>query len=500
MDKLKRTTWRKIAKDNPKDRIEVEVGDSKQPDFKPQVKLMRWDNEVNFSIRAEEKRGASIIEDRGVLKYISEDYEVHQYEKEVGQDGGFEFEWVLNSKPKSNILRATIQSKELDFFYQPSLTQEEIERGSRRPENVVGSYAVYHKTKRGNIENGKEYKVGKAFHIYRPKAIDSEGKERWCNLNIDGGLLTVTVPEDFLNTAVYPVVVDPTFGYTSQGASLGEIYNSNWGTSAKASIATLSVDGTISSFSGYFQYEAGPAAKARMAIYTNNSGVPLDRQGYSDEVSTTSLSPELLTGNSAGGSFSLSAGTYWLAAFGNHSDTGPGQQVFVSYDTGGTDSSDMGTDLDIPVYNPPETPWTEHQSNTFLYSIYATYTASASDLSVSVSDQLNITESRTLSEVSFVSTSDQVNITESNLAGQVFSVNVSDSIGVTSNNNPDDTYAEEITIRENISIEFELSSYYYVSTSDQLSITEFTQIENLSFINVSDSVSIVGVIITCYSN
>lgn len=30
----------------------VEVGDAKQPDnFYPQVKIMRWDNEVNFSAR-----------------------------------------------------------------------------------------------------------------------------------------------------------------------------------------------------------------------------------------------------------------------------------------------------------------------------------------------------------------------------------------------------------------------------------------------------------------
>lgn len=30
------------------DKIEVEIGDSKQPDFKPQVKIMRWNNEVQL--------------------------------------------------------------------------------------------------------------------------------------------------------------------------------------------------------------------------------------------------------------------------------------------------------------------------------------------------------------------------------------------------------------------------------------------------------------------
>lgn len=28
------------------DKIEVEIGDSKQPDFKPQVKIMRWDYSI----------------------------------------------------------------------------------------------------------------------------------------------------------------------------------------------------------------------------------------------------------------------------------------------------------------------------------------------------------------------------------------------------------------------------------------------------------------------
>lgn len=64
-----------------------------------------------------------------------------------------------------------------------------------------------------------EYKTGKAFHIYRPKAIDANGVEQWCSLDIKDGILTVIIPQNFLNKALYPVIVDPTFGYTSAGAS-----------------------------------------------------------------------------------------------------------------------------------------------------------------------------------------------------------------------------------------------------------------------------------------
>src|SRR3990172_2462493 len=111
--KVENETFLREVKANPKDRISVEIGDSKQPDFKPQFKFMRWDNEVNFSLRAEEKAGA-VVETQGEkIKYITPDYEVHLYDKpEVAEDGGFEFEWILPKKPVSNVLTATIETKE----------------------------------------------------------------------------------------------------------------------------------------------------------------------------------------------------------------------------------------------------------------------------------------------------------------------------------------------------------------------------------------------------
>jgi len=220
---VKDNTFVNVVKDSDEDRIEVEVGDSKQVDFKPQFKVKKWDNEVNFSIRAEEHPGARVETVGEVIKYITPDYEVHQYDKpNVAEDGGFEFEWVLNKKPKSNVLTATLQSKDLVFEYQQELSLEEVER-KRRPENIVGSYAVYHKTKQSNYSKlgGKNYKIGKAFHIYRPEATDANGNKTWCdlNINVELGVLTVTVPDKWLQKAKYPVVVDPTFGYTSIGGS-----------------------------------------------------------------------------------------------------------------------------------------------------------------------------------------------------------------------------------------------------------------------------------------
>ncbi len=246
--KFSKNTYRNTVKKDISDKIEVEIGDSKQDDFKPQFKVMRWNGEVNFSMRAEEKENAILEKNGDTIKYITEDYEVHQYEKDVDEDGGFEFEWILNKKPTSNVLIATIETKGLNFFYQPELTQKEKDEGGERPENTIGSYAVYHKTKQGNFTGGQHYKTGKFCHIYRPQAFDADGNKTWCELHIDKDL-QVTVPQEFLDNAKYPVTVDPTFGYTSVG-SVG--FSTNYW-NYFGSEFEITENGTITTLSSYME-------------------------------------------------------------------------------------------------------------------------------------------------------------------------------------------------------------------------------------------------------
>ena len=213
--------YNKSIKLEDKCKIDIEIGDFKQVDFYPQVKFKHWDNECNFSLRfTSDIKESSYNQSNDEIIWIgSNNILVRMYEKinlPISNEEGYEFEFELPSKPKSNIFEMTIQTKGLDFFYQGNLTQEEINIGVYRPENVIGSYAVYHNFKKNN-----EYKTGKAFHIYRPEAIDKDGNKTWCDLNIDTDkeILTITVPQKFLDGAVYPVIVDPTFGYTSIGGT-----------------------------------------------------------------------------------------------------------------------------------------------------------------------------------------------------------------------------------------------------------------------------------------
>ena len=63
-------------------------------------------------------------------------------------DGGFEIEIILREKPKSSVFAFPIEdAQDLDFFDQPQPSPKEIPEGTVRDESVIGSYAVYHKTK-----------------------------------------------------------------------------------------------------------------------------------------------------------------------------------------------------------------------------------------------------------------------------------------------------------------------------------------------------------------
>lgn len=354
-------SYHQTVKNNPKDKIEVEIGDSKQPDFLPQVKIMRWDNEVNFSMRHidNEPGQAQVKEENGVIKYIKPKLEVHQYDKpEAGEDGGFEFEWILKEKPASNVLQASINTKELDFFYQPALTPEEIAEGASRPENVIGSYAVYHKSKANNFVGGKEYKTGKAFHIYRPQVIDANNNKVWANLSIEGDVLSVTVPQDFLDSAVYPVIVDPTFGYTSVGATNFNAPSLAYGLKGATMTYTAGSGDQITQFSVYGQ---STSTVAEMAVYTIPSTALSSRlaAGVSITIATSSQ-----WNNSAAVSQALTNGTKYGIAVGAWSTS---TNLTLKQDTGSSNDSSAKTPKSL------DASWSEFASENRRISMYATY-------------------------------------------------------------------------------------------------------------------------------
>lgn len=383
--KTERNTLIRAVKPNSKDRIELEIGDAKQDDFIPQAKIKRWDNETNFSIRRDNgARTYKTEKGKVVAEGAIEDVVIYEL-ADIGEDGGLEIEIHLKEKPDTNIFDFTLQTKGLNFFYQPPLTPEDIADGMSAPENVIGSYAVYHKTGRNNKVGGMEYKTGKAFHIYRPEAIDANGKKTWCELNITDDVLTVTAPQDFLDTATYPVVIDPTFGYTSVGAFTIVIASATSDTSSNiGNTFTLSEDALLDSLHAVIWHSAGSpeTVDLRLALYAEDSAGSgshgLLASAEQLNVTLSASSPDTDTFKTfTAASESIPAGQIILAALANGEDVAS-ISIVLSADLTNTRNrySESYTGAGSYAAAKAEDPWTESAtSGARDYSIYATYTA-----------------------------------------------------------------------------------------------------------------------------
>lgn len=290
LEENENTTDNELAEDNEKEVLEEE--NEKFEVKKENQEVIKEDKKVEKNPRIKSRpKGSNRVEwdygDKAVAIYDlppSAEY----------REGGFEIDVVLNSVPNTNKIFLQINSENLNFYYQGPLNEElgeedglvcsetecyndEGVRVFHRPENVVGSYAVYHKTKRNHEIGGINYKAGKVYHIYRPKIIDAEGNWVWGVMNISGGRMTITVEQDFLDNATYPVVVDPVIGYNTAGETetintpdqikVGVIDNG-------VGLQTMPEDGTAKSVWWYTGNSGGEADAIKAAIYGNTAGLP----------------------------------------------------------------------------------------------------------------------------------------------------------------------------------------------------------------------------------
>jgi hypothetical protein len=368
---IERNTFIRTVKDTQERLINIEIGDSKEDDFKPQVKTEWFDNEYNRSIRAEEHPDAIVKTEGDKIIYETPDYSVIQYEKpDAGEEGGHELEWLLPRKPASNELHFTLRYKGgVKFFHQPALTEKEKANGAERPENIIGSYAVYIDKANHRI-GSNNYATGKIEHIYRPKAIDANGNEAWCILHIpeSGGAeinidCHVEVPQDFLDNAKYPVRVDPTFGYESAGGSV------HWASFGSADFQVYGMrdtdlSGTLDSVSAYVGIQnggTGTPGGARFADEEPDFNHNVLNTG--NFASLTGIGPTLRTFTAASQPFSGT--TVYVGHTGFYSGSGGGANSGVYYDSGSGTSYFVTGDSG------------SYSAETDRVSVYATYTEEA---------------------------------------------------------------------------------------------------------------------------
>jgi len=378
----------------------IEVGDKEESTFKPQFQLNRWSGECRLKVLFDDSKVESTsheVDSQAVYwhtpsfsfkfypiepKVIEEEIEGERYRFLQNELGGLEFEIILKEKPEKNEFIFPIETENLKFYYQPPLHPDHPtwadEDGDGmpdtfRPENVVGSYAVYHAT-RDNVHYSKEdaerYKAGKAFHIYRPKAVDSAENECWCDLNIDeaNGLLTITIPQEFLDKAVYPVIIDPTFGYEYVGnsaeGSISDYIKGSWFTCPES--------GTAESITFYLPdmgFDEGPR---KLGIYkkSDNSFVG-ETAEYSGGTADSWITYELESPKP-----SLSNEDYYLVHW--------GEEYALSFDT----ATDRGAYQLVGYPGSWPDPWSP-QSCDKKYCIYCTYTAAGGEVTRSITSKVD---------------------------------------------------------------------------------------------------------------
>ena len=284
----------------------VKIGGESITKFVPNINASKWRDECwfninnkNVAIKAETQNFQS-----GKIDLIVGN-DCHRYY--ITPEGKLEYEIIFSIQPKPEVLLELQHSKNLDFLYQPELSVHEIADGHIRPENVVGSYAVYAQKVNGN------YQTGKLCHIYRPKFIDARGFSTWGTLFIDpsAGVISIRCDEDWLKKASYPVTLDPDLGYSTLGASA--VFHS-YG-------AATAVHGTTDGSGGdtariYIGVYSGAAGSCKMAVYTDDAGNNRPESQLPDGSGDDEVSVSLSATGWVSAAYvqSLAASTkYWIA-------------------------------------------------------------------------------------------------------------------------------------------------------------------------------------------
>lgn len=213
----------------------------------------------------------------------------------------------------------------------------------------------------------------KLGHIPRPFAVDRDGKIVWGMLHWDGSVLTKEIPWSFLNPAVYPVIIDDTFGYTSIGGTTSAtsqywVYGYGQGSAASPQGYTPASDGNAASISTYLAKKGGPE-DVTLGIYSDSSNKPSSLLRDTGGGGTGNAGWHLQNLDSA---LAVSNGTYyWPCLQGND----PIDTYWDSSPTGCWYYADG--EVSYTSGTMPASPTFWKAGSSYRFSIYVTYTPTA---------------------------------------------------------------------------------------------------------------------------
>lgn len=326
-----------------------------------------WYN-INANSVIVDKQTEILASDSVSLK-VGDTTEQYVVEKYYGQEC-LKWKRKFDKHPGTNTFEYKLDfGKGVKFFWQPSLKelQEQYPDDGRDEGFEMEHYAVYCDRKDRVVdENGKtieNYSTGKLGFILPPMFTDANGNKLQGRIEIDGNVLRTTIDKAWFEKAVFPVIANDTFGYTTGGASYtgcdrnyiycaGPYSPAGNGTLTSITLPKLRIDANTNFTLGIYDDSGGypNLLKAQSAGALETSGNP------------TSIDQDV--------SLAITASTpYWLAF---NKDDANAVRYYYDAGTGNLSSQsqtysggNLTTDLSISSYN-----FTSRD-----YSIYGTYTA-----------------------------------------------------------------------------------------------------------------------------
>ncbi|MCL2444418.1 MAG: hypothetical protein FWD13_13285, partial [Treponema sp.] len=235
----------------------------------PSWGLSRWKEENSLSFIPLDDEDFTLRSDKRRLLYKGRRCS-HRFT--ILSDGAFEYDCILEREPESNVVILLMEGAEqYDFFRQPDFVPDDF---------LKGSYAVY--KKETLIGQG----TGKLCHIHRPLVIDARGRKVWGDLSVVGNELRITIPQDWLANAKYPVVVDPIVGSNTIGSQTTAAFKYASGMTENGLMSAIVVNqyympeaynGTINAF--VYAFNRSSYGQCRPVLYADFGGMqPMARR------------------------------------------------------------------------------------------------------------------------------------------------------------------------------------------------------------------------------
>lgn len=336
------------------------------------LEVSKWNKEFMLGFNLPSSYKSYTINSDGVTL----NYNVFYSEKIKILPNGISYDFILNKNPGINTWTLHLQSNGLSFYYQPPLTGEYLAGWSNEFNDYITVSETYVNGTNGVLIHrlnpygyaiycdkvGGKYQTGKIMNIYRPIVIDASGHKIFGVLQYvnNPSEFILSVDSSFLNTATYPVTIDPDFGFTSKGNTAYSPGTDTLHGTEYTSPNTASMLGVSMSLFGY----SASTNNAKMGMWVNSDGGAMVANAITPAVSMTT------TDTIYTGTFAIQPSIAQNTAFMLATISNAGASTFYVWGDSSGGTSHRDTDND---YASPEN-FNWDINNSRKYSIYCTYT------------------------------------------------------------------------------------------------------------------------------